>query len=532
MNNSEAFQFFCEHKSHSYRSIADQFIASFGFEQSDMNSFRLKFNEIQKERDLFTKNSNLDTWNLMYFCHIPKRPKLSSTSTISFEEDLKITKRKDIGDLTTKALRNRLSSLKSHLDTVAQNEGVSPKTLASYLLLLCSNEDLDFSSAKVCKEIINKGNYSHICPQLSLDKSAFLIDSLEIGKSKYLELRRTLLSDNLKLPGYNRVAVHRAQVNLVDGVRLIHREFPIGVGISYTRLLSHTVERIVMNLNVDNQDFPLKVKMSDGLVGSGCHRVYQQARAYPELAKSFLLFGFKINAILNANNNILWKQHKPNSSYSTRPVALLAIPENEENVKFLMDSLINQETSTIEENGLSLSNGHAEVKIIRSHFGTKMAKILSGAGGASCQLCTASFAQIHDISFVNTGYPINRTIHDVRALFEEVDEDEFLSLPSIQRFNLTHKLISDKDIVSASPLHAYLRTFSWFLLLVSHLQCGARKWSPTSSKIVGAKRFITNQGFIQDFITIRLKLIASNFHTPKPMILYYVYGELPKFPYA
>ena len=162
--------------------------------------------------------------------------------------------------------------------------------------LLCSNEDLDFSSAKVCKEIINKGNYSHICPQLSLDKSAFLIESLEIRKSKCLELQRSLLSGNLKLPGYNRVVVHRAQVNLVDEVRLIHREFPIGVGISYTRLLSHTVERIVMNLNVHNQDFPLKVKMSDGLDGSGCHRVYQQARAYPELAKSLFCLGLKLTA--------------------------------------------------------------------------------------------------------------------------------------------------------------------------------------------------------------------------------------------
>ena len=107
---------------------------------------------------LIHQNSDLDTWNSMYFCHIPKRPKLGSTSTISFEEDLNITKRKAIGNLTTKALRNRLSSLESHVDTVAQNEGVSPKTLATYLLLLCSNEDLDFSSDRVCKEIINKGN--------------------------------------------------------------------------------------------------------------------------------------------------------------------------------------------------------------------------------------------------------------------------------------------------------------------------------------------------------------------------------------
>ena len=76
MNNSEVSQFFCKHKSYSYRSIADQFITSFGFEQSDMNLFRLKFNEIQKERNLFTKNSEIDTWNSMYFSHIPKMPKL------------------------------------------------------------------------------------------------------------------------------------------------------------------------------------------------------------------------------------------------------------------------------------------------------------------------------------------------------------------------------------------------------------------------------------------------------------------------
>ena len=90
-----------------------------------------------------------------------------------------------------------------------------------------------------------------------------------------------------------------------------------------------------------------------------------------------------------------------------------------------------------------------------------MAKILRGAGGASCQLCT-TFAQIHDIDFVKDGFAINRKIQDARRLFEEVDEDDFLSLPTNKRFNLTHKPISEKDIISASPLHAHLRTFSCF----------------------------------------------------------------------
>ncbi|KAI6653131.1 Dna-mediated transposase [Oopsacas minuta] len=61
-----------------------------------------------------------------------------------------------------------------------------------------------------------------------------------------------------------------------------------------------------------------------------------------------------------------------------------------------------------------------------------MAKILSGAGGANCQMFTATFQQIHDISIVQNGFPINRIIRDVRDVFDEVDEEE-LSLPTNQR---------------------------------------------------------------------------------------------------
>ena len=108
-------------------------------------------------------------------------------------------------------------------------------------------------------------------------------------------------------------------------------------------------------------------------------------------------------------------------------------------------------------------------------------------------MCTATFAEIHDIGFVKEGFPINRKIQDARTLFEGVYEDEFLSLPTNERFNLTHRPISEKDIISASPLHAYLRTFSWFLILVSHLQAGSIiKWSPSSSKVLTAKKFITS----------------------------------------
>ena len=65
-----------------------------------------------------------------------------------------------------------------------------------------------------------------------------------------------------------------------------------------------------------------------------------------------------------------------------------------------------------------------------------MAKILSGVGGASCQFCTATFKQIHNTDIVKDGFPINRFISDAKVVFEKVDEEEFLSLNTNERFTL------------------------------------------------------------------------------------------------
>ena len=120
-----------------------------------------------------------------------------------------------------------------------------------------------------------------------------------------------------------------------------------------------------------------------------------------------------------------------------------------------------------------------------------MAQILSGAGGASCQFCTATFKQTHDVDIVNDGFPINRFISDAKVLFE-VNEEQFLSLTTDQRFNLTHVPLSDIDIIPSSPLHAYLRCFNCLMHLIGHLNAGVSKWSPTSVKVQGAKSFFVD----------------------------------------
>lgn len=134
-----------------------------------------------------------------------------------------------------------------------------------------------------------------------------------------------------------------------------------------------------------------------------------------------------------------------------------------------------------------------------------MAKILSGVGGTSCQLCTATYKQIHDLEKVKEGFPINRTITNAKYIFEEVDKEEFLYRKSDERFNITHRPISDIDIVSGSPLHAYLRCFAWFLNLVSHINAGiSNKWSPTSIKVLESKKFVV--GLIDEKLKILIDI--------------------------
>ena len=114
--------------------------------------------------------------------------------------------------------------------------------------------------------------------------------------------------------------------------------------------------------------------------------------------------------------------------------------ESEENVRFLMETFINPETKLIEQDGIDLPQGLVKVKVYRSMFDGKMSGILTGAGGAKCQLCTATFAELHDIDLVRSGFPINRTISAARDIFASVDKNEYLSLPSQERFGLTHEL--------------------------------------------------------------------------------------------
>ena len=136
-----------------------------------------------------------------------------------------------------------------------------------------------------------------------------------------------------------------------------------------------------------------------------------------------------------------------------------------------------------------------------------MANVLSGAAGASCQFCTATFIQIHEVDLVSDGFPINRLISDAKALFQEVNEQKFLSLTSDKHFNLTHVPVSDIDIIPSSPLHAYQRCFSWLMDLIGHLNGGVYKWSQSSFMVKSARKFVC--GLLKEKLNILIDVASS-----------------------
>ena len=101
------------------------------------------------------------------------------------------------------------------------------------------------------------------------------------------------------------------------------------------------------------------------------------------------------------------------SPFGLRPVVLLSQKENLESIQFIMEEVINPEVSIIKLERLLFHDGKVIVTIMRIMFDEKMSSILSGAGGASCQLCTAKFTELKDLDFIRAGYPINRTISAV-----------------------------------------------------------------------------------------------------------------------
>ena len=72
--------------------------------------------------------------------------------------------------------------------------------------------------------------------------------------------------------------------------------YSIRVSISYSNILHKTFLRLLeIQTPIDSTRFPLVLKLTDGLDGSGSHRIYNQLQENANLStKTYILFAFKM----------------------------------------------------------------------------------------------------------------------------------------------------------------------------------------------------------------------------------------------
>ena len=466
-----------------------------GMRDSISCQFRRVHNQLKKCHKPIELLCDDEWWNH----EIPWKPNpmMSMTNLDPVENVITLvpkTTRKNILTLTFKQQRTRLESVLQCVKLVADIEATSPVTISSLVLQLLANEVHDTDTATFAKTVAYGGNFGkEIVKEIPVNKSLFVLDQFELGRRKYTQLRQLMLPCGVEFPAYNKLVDFRDSVILRPHIRIYpdHSE-PIGVCTSYISFVQQTAERLLSMISpLPVEDFPITFKIADGLDGSGSHTTYNQQLSHPS-TKNFILFCFKPISITTHSGQVLWKNSTPNSPFSQRPVFLCAATECEKNVRIFMDEIINEDTEIMAKNGIDLTSGcHINVDIIRSMFDGKMSALLSGAGGASCQLCTATHKDLKDRELITQGFPINRKISDAIDMFGEMEDIEsFFTLPSNERFNLTHQPISTIDINSASPLHSYTCVFRWYNLVIYHLSSKTTEWSPTSARIKSSMRFV------------------------------------------
>ena len=112
-----------------------------GLDPGQSNQFRLKFTNLLKTENHSERTLTLIVGTTCYSVLFPKgQSGMESDDIVNFTENFGRAPYKCINDHSVKGLRNKLSSLMTHLESLANFEKVTSKTIANYLLMLYSKK--------------------------------------------------------------------------------------------------------------------------------------------------------------------------------------------------------------------------------------------------------------------------------------------------------------------------------------------------------------------------------------------------------
>ena len=231
----------------------------------------------------------------------------------------------------------------------------------------------------------------------------------------------------------------------------------------------------------------MKIKIKDGVDGSGSYALYQQANNVN--TNNMIMYMFCLLEIVdNQTNAIIFKEKLSNSPHAMRPIFITMGKET-------ISNLINVKEA------FSKRNSNAEFVVQFKHYAYniqieaqmtlidgKMRALLSGLGGAYCLLCFIT----SDVACGRHGtyssyFNITRSAENTMSVWNNlVDENNVIKKRKSDysvRGGLTQEPIIEEDLNMVSPLHCLLCIFRLVLLLIYHLRSETFVWSESEKKL-------------------------------------------------
>ena len=323
--------------------------------------------------------------------------------------------------------------------------------------------------------------------KMSHDQTTNLQQGLKLGRGNYQLLKSSLPQEVKILPTWKELRAHQKEIS----PPLIHQKGPIvGVKYDYKEALCMTIKRtleLVDDTKLPSSGSTLKVKIKDGVDGSGSHSIYQQSNNVD--THNMILFMFCLLEIYAIeSNSIIYVEQHPNSPHSMRPLFIVMGKELLSNLGDVKIAFNQRSLLMIFDLEFRNNTYKIQIDARMTMIDGKMRSTISGLGGAYCLLCYVpqSTACGRDGDYTSFS-KITRTAAKRREVWNNlVDENQCIKKRKSDyhiRSGLTQEPIVEEDLSLVSPLHAIMRCEGNVQKLIYHLRSETYIWTESPKKL-------------------------------------------------
>ena len=501
----DALQILQANDSIPYRAVKDICLKC-NIPQNVANEARLnrKFNEVLKQQTYARKKSKLEEWTSgskkEEFCrYLPEADEVIENNS-SDEEYIpgasppkrpRHRPKKPLTDsLNSSTINKRVSNIMPTLQDIADTENTSlMQFLIIVLVKLCRRFNFPNLANLLYTVFISMTDIG-TSQQISVEKSAYMMVSQELGRDRYSDLRHTLMSEGCEAQPWYKVNAH---CNAITPERIPVTIDPdegvVGYRFHFEDACKVFVHRALLSVDMSDDEVPdnLYITCKDGADGSGQH--FRRATVQVAVKGNILLYSFTPLSICSGTNPegpVIWNNPAPNSALTQHPLAVIGAKEDKEDVLRPFIPQIEAEIIAASQNGIDMDymgkTIHVCVHSSLTMMDGKMYSALQGTGGAYCQMCRTTKADCHDVEQATQGYSIDRNIndmHEIYSILTDGGEQPITKKPDDYetRAGVTSEPITKRDLNHGiSATHAWLCLASFFLNILYHLVAKDKTW--------------------------------------------------------